>query len=76
LAVTFADGTKGIVGFSRLLTEKDCGIFEALKDTASFEQVRLELGAVMWPRGADIDPAWMHEQVKKNKLWSVPFRFD
>lgn len=73
LAVTFMDGTNGIADFSSVLTSQDCGIFEALKDKACFDQVRLDLGVVTWPNGADIDPAWMYEQIKKDKLWSVPF---
>jgi len=73
LAVTFQDGTNGIVDFSAMLTAKNCGIFEALKDKAIFDQARLDLGAVTWPNRADIDPAWMYEQVKANKSWSVPF---
>jgi hypothetical protein len=46
---------------------------QALKDKACFDQGRLHLGAVTWPNGADMDPAWMYEQVRMNKLWSVPF---
>jgi hypothetical protein len=73
LAVTFMDGINGIADFSAVLTAKECGIFEALKDKACFDQVRLELGVVTWPNGADIDPAWMYEQIRENKLWAVPF---
>ena len=73
LAVTFQDGTNGIVDFSSVLTARECGIFAALKDKACFDQARLELGVVTWPNGADMDPDWMHEQVRVNKLWSVPF---
>ncbi len=73
LAVTFQDGTNGIVDFSAVLTARKCGIFEALKDKACFDQARIELGVVTWPNGADMDPVWMHEQVRVNKLWSVPF---
>lgn len=73
LAVTFMDGTNGIVDFSSILTARECGIFEALKDKTCFDQARLEWGVVIWPNGADMDPSWMHEQVKANKLWSVPF---
>ena len=73
LAVTFQDGTNGIVDFSSVLTAQECGIFDALKDMACFDQARLELGVVTWPNGADMDPGWMHEQVGVNKLWSVPF---
>ena len=73
LAVTFMDDTNGIVDFSAVLTAKECGIFEALKDKACFDQARLELGVVTWPDGADMDPAWMYEQIRVNKSWSVHF---
>ena len=73
LAVTFQDDTSGIVDFSSVLRAGECGIFEPLKDKACFDQARLELGVVTWPNGADMDPGWMHEQVRLNKSWSVPF---
>jgi len=73
LAVTFMDGTNGIADFSSILTARECGIFEALKDKTCFDQARLEWGVVTWPNGVDMDPGWMHEQVTENKLWSVPF---
>ena len=73
LSITFQDGTNGIVDFSAVLTARECGIFEALKDKSCFEQARLDLGVVTWPSGADFDPGWMYEQVRLNKLWSVPF---
>ncbi len=72
LAVTFQDGTSGITDLSALTTATNCGIYEALKDPTVFGQARLELGVVTWPNGADIDPAWMHEQLKYMKTWSVP----
>jgi len=73
LAVTFQDGTSGIVDLSALTAARECGIYTALKDPSFFEQAGLELGVVTWPNGADIDPAWMYEQVKQTKTWSVPF---
>ena len=72
LAVTFQDGTGGIADLSSVLTASECGVYEALKDESVFEQARLELGVVIWPNGADLDPAWMYEQVTANKTWSVP----
>ena len=71
LAVTFMDGTNGIADFSAVLTAKECGIFEALKDKACFDQARLVLGVVTWPSGADIDPAWMYERIRVKKSWSL-----
>lgn len=73
LAVTFQDGKQGIADFSGVLTAQ-CGIFEALRDKAVFEQARLELGAVTWPGGADMDPGWMHEELGRGKLWSYIFK--
>jgi hypothetical protein len=73
LAVTFMDGTNGIADFSAVRTAREGGIFEALKDKACFGQARLELGVVTWPNGADVDPAWMYEEIRANKPWSFPF---
>jgi len=46
-------------------------VFEVLKAKACFEHARLVFGVVTWPNGADIDPAWMSEQIRENKLWCV-----
>ena len=73
LAVTFQDGTHGVADLSALRSAAhDCGIYNALKDPAYFAQARLELGAVTWPNGADLDPAWMHERLWESETWSVP----
>lgn len=72
LAVTFQDGTSGMADFSSVLTARNPGIFEALKDKEFFGQARLDLGVVTWPNGADIDPAWMHKEIREKKSWSVP----
>jgi len=74
LAQSFQDGTRGIVDLSALTTASECGIYEALKDPMIFGQARLELGVVTWPSGADLDPAWMYEQIRLDKKWSVPFK--
>lgn len=73
LAVTFQDGTSGIADLSALTTATECGIYEAIKDPTVFGQARLESGVVTWPNGADLDPAWMYEQLKLEKTWSIPF---
>jgi hypothetical protein len=72
LAVTFNDGRNGIVDFSSVTATKDAGIYCALADKAVFESAYLCLGTVTWPNGADIDPAWMYEQLRDEKTWSVP----
>jgi len=60
LSITCNDGTNGIVDMS------------ALKDAQMFQQVHIELGALSWPNGADLDPLWVHEEIGKNNTWSVP----
>lgn len=72
LAVTFQDGTQGVADLSSVVTAPQCGIFSALKDSTYFAQARLDLGVVTWPNGADLDPAWLYDELRKSKTWSVP----
>ncbi|MCU0834849.1 MAG: DUF2442 domain-containing protein [Chromatiaceae bacterium] len=72
LAVTFQDGVSGVADLSRLTSASDFGVFEPLKDQDYFSQARLELGTVTWPNGADLDPAWVHDEIARAKTWSVP----
>lgn len=72
LFITCNDGTNGIVDMSALVNSSNAGIYSALKDAQLFQQVSIELGALTWPNGADLDPLWMHEEIGKNKTWSVP----
>lgn len=74
LAVTFQDGTQGVADLSSVVTAPECGIFSALKDSAHFAQARLDLGVVTWPNGADLDPDWMYDELRKAKKWSVPIQ--
>ena len=74
LAVTFLDGTCGIVDLSRVRPEPSQGVFAELADPRLFEQARIQLGAVTWPNGADLDPLWMYERIAEaeDKMWYVP----
>ncbi len=72
LSVTCNDGTTGVVDMSHLIASEQAGIFAALQDKSLFNQVRVELGALTWPNGADLDPEWMHEEIGKNKTWCIP----
>lgn len=72
LSITCNDGTSGIVDMSALVNSPDAGIYAELKDQALFQQVNIELGALTWPNGADLDPSWVHEEIVKNKTWLVP----
>ena len=72
LTVTFQDGTSGIADLSAITRAEHSGIYYGLKDPALFAQARIELGVVVWPNGADFDPAWMYENISIHKTWSVP----
>ena len=72
LAVTFQDGTTGVADLSALARDRERGIYSALRDAAYFAQARIELGVVTWPNGADLDPAWMYDELKMAETWSVP----
>ncbi|MCG6862655.1 MAG: DUF2442 domain-containing protein [Chromatiaceae bacterium] len=72
LAVTFQDGTAGAADFSAPATDPDRGIYNALRDATYFAQARIELGVVTWPSGANLDPAWMYDELKMAESWSFP----
>ena len=61
LRLEFDDGTSGEVDFTEHVPFN--GVFEPLRDPAVFRQVRVdpELGTIVWPNGADIDPFVLHE---------------
>lgn len=72
LAVTCNDGVRGVVDLSQLVAGEHSGIYTALRDEKLFCQARIELGALTWTNGADLDPEWTHEELSKNPLWLVP----
>jgi len=66
LHVQFADGTIGMVKFENShLT----GVFEALKNPDTFEQVHIDNGAVAWPSDIDLAPDAMYAQIKSQGEW-------
>ena len=73
LAVIFQDGLNGIVDCSRICHAREPGVFAPLSSLDFFALVKLELGALTWPNGADLDPLWIYENLKTEKSWSVPF---
>ena len=56
LHLRFEDGSEGVVDLGSVLNFQ--GVFEPLQDPSYFAQVRVdsELGTVVWPNGADVDP--------------------
>ena len=60
LRVEFDDGAEQIIDFEPILLGP---IFGPLRDLNLFNQVKLDsdLGTLVWPTGADIDPTVLHD---------------
>ncbi len=60
LGVTFDDKTEQIIDFRPVLAGK---LFGPLRDLALFNQVQIdrEVHTLVWPNGADFDPATLHD---------------
>ena len=60
LSVAFTDGTEQRIDFKPILHGM---LFGPLQDLATFNGVRLdsEAGTLVWPNGADCDPATLHD---------------
>ena len=60
LTVEFEDGTSQRICFESVLRGR---MFGPLRETSLFNQVRLddEAGTLVWPNGADFDPATLHD---------------
>jgi hypothetical protein len=59
----FEDGTEGTLDLASHLSFR--GIFAALREPSYFRQVRVDpnLGTVVWPNGADLDPDVLYAHV-------------
>ena len=73
LHVVFADGTAGDVQLRTFIESPTVTgtLFEQLRDAGYFRQVRIELGAVMWPNGADLAPDTMYDAIRGSGHWVV-----
>jgi len=78
LVVSFTDGTEQLIDFQPVLHGALLG---PLREVAIFNAVRLdpEAGTLMWPNGADFDPATLHDwpQVREEfealaRRWDEP----
>lgn len=60
LRVRFTDGMERTINFAPVLAGE---LFGPLRDPAVFSQVRLdpEAHTLVWPNGADFDPATLHD---------------
>ena len=64
LEIEFSDGTIGVRDFAEV-REKTGPMSEPLKDTAYFQRVFIEDGALTWPNGYDWDPIALHDEMKQ-----------
>jgi Protein of unknown function (DUF2442) len=64
LRLTFSDA---VVGDIDLADELWGEMFEPLRDTVQFNRVSVdpELGTLVWPNGADLDPEGLHDAVRR-----------
>jgi len=64
----FGDGAEGVVDVSRRVPFD--GVFEPLRDPEYFRRVRVdaELGTIVWPNGADLDPLVLRSLVTGERL--------
>ena len=60
LCVRFNDGTEQTIDFQPILVGE---LFGPLRDLSIFNQVRVdpEVHTLVWPNGADFDPATLHD---------------
>ena len=60
LRVRFDDGAEQVIDFHPVLAGE---LYGPLRDLAAFEQVRVdpEVHTLVWPNGADFDPATLHD---------------
>ena len=60
LAVEFDDGTEQVIDFRPVLAGE---LFGPLRDPSVFDQVSIdpEVHTLVWPNGADVDPATLHD---------------
>ena len=64
LRVCFDDGTEQVIDFYTILEGE---VFGPLRDRSLFDQVRIdpEVHTLVWPNGADFDPATLHDWLER-----------
>jgi len=71
LAVTFVDGTAGVVDLAARIASPKGGVFQKLRDKNTFAQVYIHYGAVTWPVDIDLAPDAMYAHIKANGEWEL-----
>jgi Protein of unknown function (DUF2442) len=62
LRIVFSDGSAGVHDFSSTAA-RNGEMVKPLKDPAFFARVFVELGALTWPNGFDLDPIALHDRM-------------
>ncbi len=73
LLVGFDDDTEQVIDFQPVLAGE---LFGPLRELALFNQVVLdpEVHTLVWPNGADFDPATLHDWPEYAEAWAVRAR--
>ena len=68
LRLIFGDGTERVIDFGPVLAGD---LYGPLRDVALFNQVRVdpEVHTIVWPNGADFDPATLHDWPDYESAW-------
>ena len=68
LIVRFDDNTEQTIDFRPILAGE---IYGPLRDLSLFNQVRIdpEVHTLVWPNGADFDPATLHDWPEQVEAW-------
>ena len=74
IELTFSDGVRGVVDLANRIVGRG-GVFAPLENPEFFRQVAVdpELGTIVWPNGADIDPDVLyHRRAPVSQSQPVP----
>jgi hypothetical protein len=73
LRVVFDDRTEQVINFEPVLGGE---LYRPLRDLALFNQVRIdpEVHTLVWPNGADFDPATLHDWPKHAESFAARAR--
>jgi hypothetical protein len=68
LRIRFDDGSEQLIDFRSILAGK---LYRPLRDLKLFNQVRIdaEVHTLVWPNGADFDPATLHDWPHVAEAW-------
>lgn len=68
LRVEFDDQTEQIIDFQPVLAGE---LYKPLRDLALFNRVQIdpEVHTLVWPNGADFDPATLHDWPEYSEAW-------